>query len=608
MLFTDSKRIQEYVDDRFDGDNSEVDISDDDDLDADPTWLPQQETTDIGEIDEEEEEDEETISDGTSTTSDMMASNITTGEDNTPVAQAVSSSERYFWKKNSDFEPCLPAPDNTPLEINAVNLQPHAYVSKYIPESIFKVILEQTNRTYVEKTGKVLLNDVEDVKKFFSASLMMSIMGYPRIRMYWARKTKAECISNLMRRDKYFCIRKNLKIVYDGDVTDEEKNAYKFWKVEPLIRSVKTGCLLNPKPQVVAIDEQMIPFWGHCPARQVIKTKPNPCGLKNFVVAAPDGLPLDFFFYQGKGDPIVHDERFKLLDVGGKAVMKLLTTFPPGVSIYMDRYFNSEHLLDLLHSEREATGTGTLKQVRIPKNSKLRSDTDLKKEGRGAIDESVRSDGQVSVVKWFDNRAVILMSNREGSQPVDKCRRWCKIQKRFIEVNRPLAVKVYNANMGGIDFLDRMISYYRISARTRKWTVRVIMHLFDFAISASWIEYRRDQRLLGTHKKDIMDLFCFKEEYAYFLAHGHQESSEDSDPDYECSLPPHRKQPRVSHPPDLLRKKHTLHLPEIPTPAKKNRCRMPGCSANSSRIRCSTCQVFLCIQENRNCFKLYHEL
>lgn len=103
--------------------------------------------------------------------------------------------------------------------------------------------------------------------------------------------------------------------------------------------------------------------------------------------------------------------------------------------------------------------------------------------------------------------------------------------------------------MGGIDFLDRMISYYRISVRTRKWTVRVIMHMFDFAISASWIEYRRNQRLLGTKRKDIMNLSRFKEEYAHFVAHGHKENSEDSDYNFECSFSPPRKQPRVSPPP-----------------------------------------------------------
>ncbi|XP_046674855.1 piggyBac transposable element-derived protein 2-like [Homalodisca vitripennis] len=201
--------------------------------------------------------------------------------------------------------------------------------------------------------------------------------------------------------------------------------------------------------------------------------------------------------------------------------MKLLRTFPQGVSVYMDRYFTSEELLDLLHSEREATGTGTLQKQRIPPNSKLKEDKIMKREGRGSVDQSVRSDGQISVVKWFDNKPVLLISSKEGAEPIETCRRWCRKRRVFVEVNRPLVVLQYNSQMGGVDFLDRLISYYRISARTSKWTVRLIMHFFDFAIAAGWIEYRRDQRALGTPKKDMLDLMGFKREYAEFLIHGH---------------------------------------------------------------------------------------
>lgn len=205
------------------------------------------------------------------------------------------------------------------------------------------------------------------------------------------------------------------------------------------------------------------------------------------------------------------------------------------------------------------------------------------------------------------------MSSKEGAMPLNKRVRWCKIQNKYIEVDRPLVVKAYNSHMGGIDFLDRLISYYRICARTRKWTVRVIMHMFDFAIAAGWVEYRRDQQALKTRKRDILDLLHFREEYAHFLAYGtHYDTStrEESDSDFtdNSSLPPACKKAKVLHPPDVLRTKHVLHLPEFPQRTSKNRCRMPGCSANSARIRCSTCKVYLCIQENRNCFKLYHEL
>ncbi|KAG8324630.1 hypothetical protein J6590_087844 [Homalodisca vitripennis] len=92
---------------------------------------------------------------------------------------------------------------------------------------------------------------------------------------------------------------------------------------------------------------------------------------------------------------------------------------------------------------------------------------------------------------------------------------------------------------------------------------------------------------LGNTKKDILDSMKFKDEYAEFLIHG--DRNEDSDVDYTCVMPKPTNQPRISHPPDVLRTKNTLHLLEIPSPSSKNRCRFPGCSSNGARIRCATC-------------------
>lgn len=233
----------------------------------------------------------------------------------------------------------------------------------------------------------------------------------------------------------------------------------------------------------------------------------------------------------------------------------------------------------------------------------------MKKRPRGSVDQSVRGDGQVTVVKWFDNRPVTLVSSKEGINPTDECRRYSKAQGQHIQVPRPLLVKSYNANMGGVDFLDRVISYYRICARTKKWTVRLIFHLFDFSLAAAWIEYRRDQIALGKPRRLILDCLQFREKIEEFLLHNMtvNDNSESDDDNDEPPKKHHRA--AVPLPNEYLRKSKTeLHLPEFPNPVKKNRCRLPGCSANTARIRCNRCEVFLCLQESRNCFKLFHEM
>ena len=232
----------------------------------------------------------------------------------------------------------------------------------------------------------------------------------------------------------------------------------------------------------------MVPFWGSTVACQFVRGKPNPCGLKNFVATSPDGLPLDFFLYQGKGDGIT--DNCQHLDIGGKEIMQLTKILPKGITIYMDRYFTSVPLLDTLHVVSECQATGTIQKSRIPKGSNLKSDNIMRREGRGSVDQAVRNDGQIAIIKWFDNRPVTLISNKQGEMPQDQCRRWSKKDKEYKMVKRTAAVKAYSTNMGGVDNLDRVISFYRISARTRKWTIRLIMHLIDFSLAASWIEYR----------------------------------------------------------------------------------------------------------------------
>lgn len=66
--------------------------------------------------------------------------------------------------------------------------------------------------------------------------------------MYFDIKTNVEGVASLIGRDTYFTIRSNLKRVFDYEVSSEEKNKDKWWKVVPLLKSVGIGCLFNPRP------------------------------------------------------------------------------------------------------------------------------------------------------------------------------------------------------------------------------------------------------------------------------------------------------------------------------------------------------------------------
>lgn len=96
---------------------------------------------------------------------------------------------------------------------------------------------------------------------------------------------------------KHFCfIRKKLHFV-KPDFKDDDDH---LGKVRPLYRCIKEYCNSNPIPVNITNDEQMIPFLGWINILQYLKDKPNPWGIKNFIMAGIDGYVYDFIIYQGK--------------------------------------------------------------------------------------------------------------------------------------------------------------------------------------------------------------------------------------------------------------------------------------------------------------------
>ena len=129
--------------------------------------------------------------------------------------------------------------------------------------------------------------------------------------------------------------------------------------------------------------------------------------------------------------------------------------------------------------------------------------------------------------------------------PEDECRRWCKREKKYVAVKRPAIVRQYNSKMGRVDLCDRMLAFYRIKTRTKKWTVRTIMHFIDLALVNSWILYQRDAKVLKIPRKDVHQFLAFKLD----VKKGVYSSSWNSPQNYgtplvngitQCYLPPDR--------------------------------------------------------------------
>ncbi|KAG5894003.1 hypothetical protein JTB14_031003 [Gonioctena quinquepunctata] len=230
-----------------------------------------------------------------------IADNMSDSSDEEPFAHYLLGYQKK-WRQTRQFEPSQFnfQEENIDTELD----QPIAYLNKYILDKFFEDVALFANMREVADKGRYLETSEYEMRTFFGASMLIGIYGLPRIRKYWARNTRVPIISDNISRNRYFQLRSRLKLVEDQKISEEERNLDKFCKIRPI-------------------------------------GKPNPVGLKDFVMTTPKGVSLDFYLHEGKGSSVDSClvEIAEKLDVGGRMVLKLTETLPIGVSVYTDRYF-----------------------------------------------------------------------------------------------------------------------------------------------------------------------------------------------------------------------------------------------------------------------------
>ena len=482
----------------------------------------------------------------------------------------------FKWRKrepvieNTEFrgESFSPPPTEIP--------DPQEYFKIFWDDSIMNNLVEQTNLYSVQKTGKSIDTNLKEMQQFIGINLLMSIVQLPSYTMYWSADCRCEPVASVMSLKRYQSLRRFLHAV-DNSTKDESSD--KLFKVKPVLEGVRQNCLKIDQEPYQSLDEQMIPAkTKRSGILQHLPKKIHKWGFKNFVRAGKSGFIYDFFLYAGSKS--AGTEKCGVEDV----VMRLLEEVPrhKGYRILFDNWFSTLRLMTRLKSEG-ILATATFRTNRIG-NCPLSSDKELRSQGRGSYDYKTDQNTGIHLIKWYDNKSVLIGSTFSGVESRQVVRRWDSKTKAHVHVSCPDMIIDYNSAMGGVDLADMLISLYRTKMNPKKrWYLKLIFHCVDIAKVNGWLLYRRHCFQTDLPKNEILCLRKFILQVARSLC------MKDADlerrvgrPSKRSISPPFRrgKKPHVAKPTNDIRNDGIGHWPEVRE--KRNRCR--NCSIGFSFI------------------------
>ena len=514
-----------------------------------------------------------------------------------PPKRRKKDTNKYTWRKRS-----YDAPDTTftgdlldaPEEVGT----PYEYFQLFVNKDMLSNLAENTNIYAMQKSGKELGVTAKELQQVIGMFFRMGLTKMPCSRMYWEKDTRYEQVADIMSRNRFLEILAHLHFVDNLTATEEQKKSDKLWKIRPWLTKFRENCLKLLPEEFNSIDEQMVPFKGKFSGiKQYMRNKPRKWGFKIWCRCGISGQLYDFDIYQGSGPEAVEQS----IGLSGDVVVKLCSTLPEGKNYkaIADNFFTSMPLI-LKLKERGIYFLGTVRANRLP-NCQLQEEKYLKKNGRGSYDYRVETTHQVCGVRWYDNRAVTLASSYLGPQPLDAVKRWEKSSKQHVSVPRPYMVKTYNNLMGGVNFLDSLISKYRYPIKSRRWYLYLYWHSITTGLIQAWLLYRRHCRARGTSKKSTLNHRKFQAAVATALIMVDVPVQQRGRPSGEVVKIYAPKTSRVQQPDDV-RYDLVGHFPIKLT--KRGRCflRKDGFTTTT----CEKCDVRLCFNEKRNCFRGYH--
>ncbi|XP_029459182.1 piggyBac transposable element-derived protein 3-like [Rhinatrema bivittatum] len=391
------------------------------------------------------------------------------------------------WIKTDDFTTTMEEHAPTKLADIRPDLLQNTSFELFIEimgEDYLEELAYMTNIYARQKLASIDTN-ADKITRFFGILLHSGYHHVPKEKHYWstAEDLSNQIVPKTMSRKRF----EDLKI-YFHIVDNLQLPPGKAAKVEPFYthlsaQFLKIGGVFS---ESLSIDESMVPYYGHHSCKMFIRGKPIRFGYKIWMMCSPDGFPFSMQIYTGaKYQPEESGtDKTEKVPLGTRVISDLISVIqePRNHCLFFDNFFTSHNLMVEL-KEKGFRAIGTVRENRTGK-CPLMAPKELRKKDCGEFD--YRGDGDIICVRWNDSSVVTVMSNWMKPFPLQKASRYSLKEKKKVLIKQPKIIGAYNQGMGGVDLLDRLLSAYRPTLRSKKWWWNLFSNGLNMAVVAAW--------------------------------------------------------------------------------------------------------------------------
>lgn len=93
----------------------------------------------------------------------------------------------------------------------------------------------------------------------------------------------------------------------------------------------------------------------------------------------------------------------------------------------------------------------------------------------------MRHNENVMVLAWRDKQTVKMVTTFHQNN-IERVEEWQRGHQEKVAKQKPACIVEYNHDMNGVDKLNQNIVYYPFIRKSRKWTKKFVMYLFQISL------------------------------------------------------------------------------------------------------------------------------